>query len=262
LFITGLAMSVGYHRLFTHRSFETTTPIRVLLAAVASMAAQGPVISWVAIHRRHHQFADTNGDMHSPNVHGSSLLGRVRGFVHAHYTWMIDHEYPNVAHYAPDLLADRALVRTSRAYYRWIALGMIVPGVVGGAVTGTWLGALTGFLWGGPVRIVVLGQLIALLNSLLHVAGSQDYLLGDPNDNSRNSWLLGVIIWGEGWHNNHHAFPYSAWFGLAWYRFDISYGFISLLKLSGLAWNIKLPTRAQIRAKAANNGMAAASATE
>lgn len=240
--LTGLGVSAGYHRLFTHRSFQAASSIRVLLVVLGSMAALGPVISWVAMHRRHHEYADKPGDMHSPNLHGSSLAGRIRGFVHAHVSWMIKHEYPNILHYAPDLLNDTAIVRASRFYRSWVILGLVLPAGIGGIVASSWLGALNGFLWGGVVRIFVVGQSINALNSVLHTVGTRSFA---TRDNSRNSTLLGLLIWGEGWHHNHHTFPRSASFSLAWYRVDIAYWFILVLKALRLAWNVHVPTREQ-----------------
>lgn len=249
--LNGIGISAGFHRLFAHRSYTTTTPVRVALAILGCMGGQGAVISWAAMHRRHHSCADLEGDMHSPNLHGRDLKGRLRGFLHAHYTWMIRHEYPNVAHYAPDLLRDRALVRTGRLYRWWVLLGLAVPAALGGLLTQSWMGVLTGFLWGGVVRIFVVGHLMWSLNSFLHTIGRRPFVLREnPRDNSRNNAVLAVIAWGEGWHNNHHAFPYSASFGLAWYRIDIAYWFIRLLEKAGLARDVLVPSRERIKARA------------
>lgn len=247
--ITGLGISAGYHRLFTHRAYRTATPVRVALAVMGSMAALGPLISWSAMHRRHHQCADADGDMHSPNLHGKSLGGRLRGVVHAHLTWMIRHEYPNIAHYTPDLLEDRAVVRVSRRYQWWIVLGLALPAAIGGLVVGSPVGALNGFLWGGVVRMFVVAQSISALNSISHTIGSRPFRL---RDNSRNNLVLGLLVWGEGWHHNHHAFPTSASFGLSWHRIDLSYWLILLLKATGLAWEVKVPAREQIEARIAD----------
>ncbi|MBZ4397247.1 acyl-CoA desaturase [Myxococcus sp. MISCRS1] len=246
--ITGLGVSAGYHRFFTHRSFKAPTPVRVALAIMGSMAALGPVISWAAMHRRHHRLADRPGDMHSPNLHGADFGGRVRGLVHAHFTWMLQHEYPNIVHYVPDLLEDRAIVRASRHYQTWVVLGLVVPTAIGALVTRTWEGALAGFLWGGVVRMFVVAQSISALNSILHTLGSRPFQL---KDNSRNNPLLGMLIWGEGWHHNHHAFPRSASFALAWYRVDLSYWFIRLLERLGLATHVIVPTPEQKEARRA-----------
>jgi stearoyl-CoA desaturase (Delta-9 desaturase) len=244
--VTGLGVSAGYHRLFTHRSYKASTPVRIALAIAGSMAGLGPVISWVAMHRRHHQCADHDGDMHSPNLHGQSLRGRIRGFVHAHLSWMVRHEYPNIAYYTPDLLEDRPILRVSRHYQTWVLLGLAIPALAGGLATRSFMGALTGFLWGGMVRMFVVAQSISALNSVLHSMGRRRFKLPDQ---SGNSALLGALIWGEGWHHNHHAFPRSASFGLSWYCVDVSYWFILLLKRAGMAWDVIVPSREQIAAR-------------
>jgi stearoyl-CoA desaturase (delta-9 desaturase) len=245
-FVTGLGISAGYHRLFTHRAYKAAPSARVALAIMGSMAGLGPLISWSAMHRRHHQCADASGDMHSPNLHGTTLGGRLRGVVHAHLTWMIKHEYPNIVHYTPDLLEDRAILRVSRHYLSWVALGLAVPAAIGGLATASWIGALSGLLWGGVVRMFVVAQSISALNSISHTIGSRPYRL---RDNSRNNVVLGLLVWGEGWHHNHHAFPTSASFGLRWYRVDFSYWFIVMLKGVGLASELKLPARQQIESR-------------
>ena len=245
---TGLGITAGYHRLFAHQAFQTSTAVRVLLTIMGSMSGRGSMISWAAMHRRHHEVADKPGDMHSPNLHGAGLVNRVRGFIHAHYTWMLRHEYPNVAHYAPDLLRDRWLVWASRHYYGWVLLGLAIPTVIGGLVTMSWWGALTGFLWGGAVRMFVVEQAMSALNSILHTIGTRRFKL---DENSRNNVILGVLAWGEGWHNNHHAFPNSASFALRWFSIDLGYWFIRLLALFGLAWDVRVPGRDQITARAA-----------
>ena len=241
--VRGLGISAGYHRLFTHRAYKASKGVRVALAICGSMAGLGPVISWAAMHRRHHQFADKTGDMHSPNLHGTTFRGRVRGFLHAHVTWMVKHEYPNIAHYAPDLIEDRSIVMVSRGYQTWVVLGIAVPAVMGGLLSWSWWGVLSGALWGGLVRMFVVAQSISALNSVSHTIGSRPYR---TRDNSRNSYVLGLLIWGEGWHHNHHAFPSSASFGLAWYRIDLSYWLVLALRGLGLAWDVKVPSREQI----------------
>lgn len=246
--LTGLGVTAGYHRLFAHRSYKTVPAVRVLLTILGSMSGRGSMISWAAMHRRHHEVSDKPGDMHSPNLHGKGLFNRLRGFMHAHYTWMLKHEYPNVAHYAPDLLRDKALVKASRHYHTWVILGLAIPTVLGGVLTQSWMGALTGFLWGGVLRMFVVEQSMSALNSFLHTIGSQPFRL---DENSRNNAFLGLLVWGEGWHNNHHAFPNSASFGLAWHRIDLGYWFICLLKAMGLAWEIRVPNRDQIATRAA-----------
>ena len=256
--LTGLGVSAGYHRLFTHGAFRAATSVRVALAVLGSMAGLGPVVSWVAMHRRHHQLADKPGDMHSPNLHGETLGGRVRGFVHAHFTWAVKHEYPNIAHYTPDLLEDRPILRVSRHYQSWVMLGLLIPAVIGGVVGGSLISALNGLLWGGIVRMFVVGQSIAALNSVLHTMGRRRF---GTQDNSRNSWILGGLVWGEGWHNNHHAFPSSASFALKWYALDLSYWLIVVLERLGLATEVKRPSKANIESRDSRTPLGLATAT-
>jgi stearoyl-CoA desaturase (Delta-9 desaturase) len=242
--LTGLGLTVGYHRLFTHRAFSTSLPVSCLLIVMGSMAGRGPMLSWVAMHRRHHELSDHEGDLHSPNLHGQTLVGRLRGFLHAHLTWMIEHDYPNVAHYVPDLLADRTLLAVNRHYYSWVVLGLLIPAAIGGLAAGNAWGALCGFLWGGIVRMFVVEQSMSAINSVMHTFGRRPFVTRD--DNSRNLGLMALLAWGEGWHNNHHAFPYSAAFGLRWFEFDPGFRFIRLLEALGLAWNVKVPSAEKI----------------
>jgi stearoyl-CoA desaturase (delta-9 desaturase) len=248
--ITGFGLTVGYHRLFTHRAFSTSGVMSCIFIVMGSMAGRGPMISWVAMHRRHHELSDHEGDLHSPNLHGTGLLGRLLGFLHAHLTWMIEHDYPNVAHYVPDLMAERTLVAVNRRYHAWVLLGLLVPAAIGGFATGSPWGALTGFLWGGVVRMFVVEQSMSAVNSVMHTFGSRPFFTRD--DNSRNLGLMALLAWGEGWHNNHHAFPYSAAFGLRWYEFDPGFLLIRLLELTGLAWNVKVPSREKIALRRAH----------
>ncbi|AHH17990.1 putative fatty acid desaturase [Nocardia nova SH22a] len=246
--LTGIGVTVGYHRLFTHRSFHAAQPVALTLAVLGSMAGQGGVVSWVAIHRRHHECSDRDGDPHSPNLSGGGLAGRVRGLAHSHFLWMRRHEYPNIVHYAPDLLKNRPLVRVARWYYHWFALGMLAPGVVCGLITLSWQGFVGGVLWGGLVRVFVLEHIVWAINSLLHMFGTRPYR---SRENSRNGGVFALISLGESWHNNHHAFPESPSFGLDWYRLDPGYWVIRLLALAGLARDLKLPTPARRNAKRA-----------
>jgi stearoyl-CoA desaturase (delta-9 desaturase) len=243
--LTGLGLTVGYHRLFTHRAFATGVVTSCVFIIMGSMAGRGSMLSWVAMHRRHHELSDHEGDLHSPNLHGSTVLGRLLGFLHAHLTWMIEHDYPNVAHYVPDLMAERTLVAVNRHYYAWVLLGFLVPAAIGGVVTGTWWGAFAGLLWGGVVRMFVVEQsMSAIKNSVMHSFGTRPFVTRD--DNSRNLGVMALLAWGEGWHNNHHAFPYSAAFGLRWFEFDPGFLLIRLPEALGLAWNVKVPSHEKI----------------
>lgn len=233
--LTGLGVTVGYHRLFTHRTFKTTPAVQAVLAVLGSMAGQGAVISWVALHRRHHEYSDREGDPHSPNLAES----RWKGLLHSHFLWMRRHEYPNVVHYAPDLIKNRALVKVARGYYWWVALGLAVPALVGGLVDLSWQGAVSGLLWGGLVRIFVLEHIVWAINSFLHMWGTRPY---ESRENSRNGGIFALLTLGESWHNNHHAFPESPSFGLDWYRLDPGLWLIRSLQAVGLAWDLKIPT--------------------
>jgi stearoyl-CoA desaturase (Delta-9 desaturase) len=241
---TGLGLTVGFHRYFSHRSFATTRTVALALLVLGSMSARGPMISWAAMHRRHHQRSDREGDLHSPNLHGPGLLGRLHGFVHAHLTWMIRHDYPNVMHYVPDIMSDKAIVRWNRRYYGWVALGLVIPATIGGIAAGSLSGVVTGFLWGGMVRIFVVEHTMSTINSLCHVFGVRQFEVRD--DNSRNNAWLSLPTWGEACHNNHHAFPGSAAFGLRPYELDPGYWLIRGLEVLGLAWNVRVPSPAQI----------------
>ena len=245
--LTGLGLTVGYHRLFSHRAFAVPSPVAALLLILGSMAARGPMISWAAIHRRHHHLSDADGDSHSPNLHGPGPSGRLRGWLHAHLTWMIRHDYPNPRHYVPDLLTEPGLVRINRLYYVWIMLGLILPAAIGAGFGRGVSGLVDGFLWGGAVRLFVVEQSMSGINSFLHLFGSRSF---DPADNSRNSPWLGALAWGEGWHNNHHAYPYSAAFGLKWFQLDAGFWLIRGLQAVGLAWDVRLPKHSAARSVA------------
>jgi stearoyl-CoA desaturase (delta-9 desaturase) len=168
----------------------------------------------------------------------------LRGFLHAHLTWMIEHDYPNIAHYVPDLMAERPLVAVNRQYYVWVLLGLLVPAAIGGLATQSAWGVLSGFLWGGVVRMFVVEQTMSAINSVMHTFGTRPFATRD--DNSRNLGVMALLAWGEGWHNNHHAFPYSAAFGLRRFEFDPGFVLIRLMEMLGLAWNVKVPNYEKI----------------
>ena len=236
--ITGIGITVGYHRLFTHRAFKARDGVRTVLAFCGALAGQGPGISWAAIHRRHHELSDQGGDPHSPNLHGETLLGRIKGLIHAHYTWMIEHDYPNAAHYVTDLLKDKSILWVNRNYYPIALAGLLVPGLVCGAVTQRWDAAVSGILWGGFIRMAVLGHTIWAINSFLHRAGARPFA---TDDHSHNAGLVALLTFGESWHNNHHAFPTSAKFGLRHGWTDPGWWTICALKSIGMATDVRQP---------------------
>jgi len=236
--LSALGITVGYHRLFTHRSFETYRPVQFILAALGSMAAEGPLLRWVAFHRRHHQHSDTQDDPHTPHLQGNGFFGLIRGFWFAHLGWVFKPDPPNLSRYVRDLQQSALLRRVSALFPVWVALGLLIPAVLGGALTGTWTGAVLGLIWGGLARIFLVHHVTWSVNSVCHLWGGRPYRSGD---HSRNNFLFGILALGEGWHNNHHAFPTSARHGLRWWQVDVSYWVIRALNLSGLAWKIRLP---------------------
>jgi stearoyl-CoA desaturase (Delta-9 desaturase) len=234
--LTVVGVTVGYHRLFTHRSFETNKVVQFVLAVLGSMAAEGPLLKWVAVHRRHHQHSDTHKDPHSPHEQGAGFLGLLRGLWHAHVGWFFQPDPPNLPHYVKDLHQSRLLRTASKLFPLWVTLGVLLPAVLGGLLTGTWLGILTGMLWGGLARIFLVHHVTWSINSICHLWGRRPFRTGDD---SRNNFIFGALGFGEGWHNNHHAFPTSARFGLRWWQIDLGYWFIRALELLGLATEVK-----------------------
>jgi stearoyl-CoA desaturase (Delta-9 desaturase) len=235
--VTALGVTVGFHRLFTHRSFATTRWIRGVLAALGSAAIEGPVISWVADHRKHHAFSDLEGDPHSPHVdHGVGWRGALRGLAHAHVGWLFIHTQRGARkRYAPDLIADPVVSRVDRTFVFWALGGLGAAFALGWLIGGTLTAALTGLLWGGAVRVLVVHHVTYSINSLCHFFGRRRF---DTGDESRNLAWLSVLSMGEAWHNNHHAFPTSAAHGLRWYEFDVSGLVIRGLERVGLAWDV------------------------
>jgi stearoyl-CoA desaturase (Delta-9 desaturase) len=242
--LTAFGITVGFHRLFTHRSFETNIVVKVIFAILGSMALQGPMLKWVAMHRRHHQFSDTTNDPHSPHHHGHGIWGLLRGAWHAHIGWLFDAEPENLMAYVPDLHKNRTLRITSNLFLLWVMLGLAIPAVLGGLLTWSWRGALTGLIWGGLIRIFLVHHVTWSVNSACHLWGSRPFRSADE---SRNNAIFGVLAMGEGWHATHHAFPTSARHGLRWWQIDLSYWLIRGLKFVGLAWDVRLPTRESVR---------------
>jgi stearoyl-CoA desaturase (delta-9 desaturase) len=235
--LTGLGITVGFHRYLTHRAFKTKRPVRAALAILGSAAVEGPVISWVADHRKHHAFADVPGDPHSPHVdHGVGLLGALRGLAHAHLGWLYDHSQRGLkTRYAPDLMNDPLIRFVDRTFVLWVLAGLAVPFGLGWAIGGSLHTALTGLLWGGLVRMFVLHHVTYSINSLCHYFGRRDY---DTDDESRNLAWLAPLSFGESWHNNHHAFPTSFRHGLRFWQVDPGAALIWTLEKFGLAWDV------------------------
>ncbi|MCO6456028.1 MAG: fatty acid desaturase [Pirellulaceae bacterium] len=246
--LTGLGVTVGLHRLFTHRSFDAPRWVQAIWLALGAAAAQGPPLEWCATHRRHHELSDQAGDPHSPHQHGAGWWGAIRGLMHAHFGWFFVHNVSpsTLQRYVPDLLQDPLLVRVSSLYPLWILLGLLLPALIGLLATGSWMGAWLGLLWGGLARICFVHHITWSINSICHTFGSQDFA---SDDQSRNNFICGAFGHGEGWHNNHHAFPYSARHGLQWWQFDLSWLVIQAMKCLGLAWSIRTPSAKAIEAR-------------
>jgi stearoyl-CoA desaturase (delta-9 desaturase) len=243
---TGFGVTIGYHRLFTHKSFETSRVMQAIFAVLGSMAVEGPVFKWVAQHRMHHQHSDEEHDPHSPHLHGHGFVGLIKGLWHSHVGWLFVKDYCNLSKYIPDLMASRALTWISKTFTVWVVIGLLLPTVLCGLFTVSWYGALLGFIWGGLARIFLVHHITWSINSVCHLWGSQDYR---SHDESRNNVVFGVLAMGEGWHNNHHAFPTSARHGLAWWQIDVSYYVIRAMEVVGLAWKVRVPAPAALEAK-------------
>lgn len=235
--LTAVGITVGFHRLLTHRSFQTSKPVEYLFAVAGSMAVQGPVISWVADHRKHHAHTDEEGDPHSPHVgHGSGVRGVLTGLWHAHSGWLMSTQgRADWKRYAPDLYEDRGMRTISRRFVSLVLLSLALPALAGYAVSGTLAGAATGLLWGGLVRIFFVHHVTWSVNSVCHFFGTRRF---DTEDRSTNVFWLALPSLGESWHHNHHAFPRSAVHGLRRREIDPSALIIGAMEKLGLARNV------------------------
>jgi stearoyl-CoA desaturase (delta-9 desaturase) len=247
--LTGLGVTVGFHRHFTHRSFKAKPAVRVALGVMGSAAIEGPLISWVADHRKHHAFADVPGDPHSPHVdHGVGWAGALRGLLHAHMGWLFVHDQRGARkRYAPDLLADPAIRMVDRLFPLWAVGGLALAFGLGAAIGRSVDAGLTGLLWGGGVRLLLLHHVTYSINSICHVFGRRRF---GTDDESRNVFWLALPSLGESWHNNHHAFPTSASHGLRRREVDPSALVIGALESCGLAWDVQRASPERQRGKA------------
>jgi stearoyl-CoA desaturase (Delta-9 desaturase) len=249
---TGHGITVGFHRLFTHSSFRANRALRATLAIAGSMAVEGPVISWVADHRRHHAHSDAEGDPHSPWRFGTSTRAVAKGLAWAHMGWFLSDEKTNPERYAPDLLRDRDIARISRLFPLWVALSLGLPTLIGGLVTWSWTGALTAYLWAGVVRLMVLHHATFSINSICHVAGKRPFTSRDRAGNVR---ALAVLSMGESWHNLHHADPTCARHGVDPGQLDSSARLIRWFEIAGWATKVRWPEASRLdRRRAADPG--------
>ena len=234
---TGFGITVGFHRHFTHRSFKTSRPVRAILAVLGSAAIEGPVISWVADHRKHHTFADQEGDPHSPHVdHGVGFRGAFKGLLHAHVGWLFIHTQRGLRRrYARDLVDDPIVNFVDRKFIYWVVGGLAASFLLGWAIGGSLYAGLTGLLWGGAVRMLVVHHVTFSINSLCHFFGRRRF---ETDDESRNLLWLAPFSFGESWHNNHHAFPTSAEHGMRKWELDWSALLIRAMERVGLVWDV------------------------
>lgn len=217
--IAGHGVTVGFHRCFTHKAFHAKRWVRSGLAVAGSMAIEGPILRWVADHRKHHRFSDRDGDPHSPWRYGRNLRALSRGFLYSHVGWLFDIEQTSQQKFAPDLCQDRALVRISRTFPLWVVLSMFIPPALGGLWSWSWQGALSAFFWGSLVRVALLHHVTFSINSVCHITGRRQF---NTRDESRNVWWLALPSMGEAWHNFHHAAPTSARHGVGRLEIDTS----------------------------------------
>ncbi|HCU93527.1 MAG TPA: acyl-CoA desaturase [Actinobacteria bacterium] len=243
--ITGLGVTVGYHRYFTHRSFRAAPALRIALALAGSMAFEGSLIAWVGTHRRHHAFSDRPGDPHSPYRFGTSFGGMLRGLLHAHMGWMFHADPTPAERYVPDLLADRTLRKISGAFPALSVVSLAIPFALGWAIGGDLRAALLALLWGGAVRIALLQHITWSVNSLCHVIGSRPFSTR-RFDRATNLWPLALLSFGESWHNLHHSDPTSARHGVGRGQIDLSAGLIALFERLGWAANVRWPSPERI----------------
>jgi stearoyl-CoA desaturase (Delta-9 desaturase) len=235
--VTVQGVTLGFHRLLTHRSFQTYKPVQYALAIVGSMAVEGPVMNWVADHRKHHAHTDQEGDPHSPHVgHGDGVTGALRGLWHAHVGWLWSTHGEARAHkYAKDLVEHKGMRVINRRFPLIVVASLLIPAVLGGLLSWSFKGAFTGLVWGGFVRIFFQHHVTWSVNSVCHFFGKRRF---DVEDHSTNVFWLAIPSFGESWHHNHHAFPRSAAHGLRWYEVDPSAMLIRLMRRVGLAWNV------------------------
>ena len=237
--VSGMGVTVGFHRCFTHGSFRPKRGLKIALALAGQLALQGSVIDWVADHRRHHAFSDREGDPHSPWLFGTSAAAVAKGFWHAHMGWIFDRDLTNQKRFTPDLLADRDVVAVNRRFAACTAFSLLAPALLGGLITGSWAGALSAFFWAGLVRVAVLHHVTWSVNSICHMIGERPF---STRDKSANFWPLALMSFGESWHNLHHADPTCARHGVLRGQIDISARTIWLFEKFGWATKVRWPS--------------------
>ncbi len=236
-------ITIGFHRYVAHKSFKTSRFFEGVLMISGSMALEGPLLFWVSTHRRHHRYADEQGDPHSPNLSGRSIVGKLKGLWYAHIPWMFSDQESKTTVFAPDVLRDRRLYSYNRTYPIWGLVGLLVPAVIGWAVGGSLAAALSGFIFGGLARVFVANQAAWCVGSVSHMIGSRPFA---NRDDSANNWPVAFFTFGEGLQNNHHAFPGAYRHGMRWWEPDVSGWVIWMLAKSHIVWDLHMPSRTTI----------------
>jgi stearoyl-CoA desaturase (delta-9 desaturase) len=236
--VSGHGVTVGFHRYFTHGSFKANRALKIALAVAGSLAIEGPVIRWVADHRRHHAFSDREGDPHSPWRYGETLPALAKGLLFAHMGWMFDVERTNTRRYTPDLLKDRDIVAISLFFPAFVATSLLLPAALGGLLSWSWQGAVTAFFWASLVRVALLHHVTWSINSICHAIGEQPF---KSRDHSGNVWWLALLSGGESWHNLHHADPTCARHGVLRGQIDSSARMIWAFEKLGWASDVRWP---------------------
>jgi stearoyl-CoA desaturase (Delta-9 desaturase) len=248
-YLTGLGVSVGLHRYFTHGSFKATRWFKIALAIAGSLAIEKPVITWVADHRRHHKYSDRDGDPHSPWRFGNDAKALARGLVYAHIGWMFDGDITSEEKFCPDWLADSDVVAISRWFPGLVAVSLLAPALIGGLWSMSWQGAVTAFFWATLVRIAFLHHVTWSINSICHTFGKAEF---EVRDKSRNVSWLAILSFGESWHNLHHADPTCARHGVLRGQIDIAARVIWLAEKAGWAYDVRWPEEARLASKQAD----------
>ena len=244
--IAGLGISMGFHRHFTHSSFKASKPLRLALGIAGSMAIEGPVLVWVADHRRHHKYSDKEGDPHSPWRFGNDWRALTKGFFYAHVGWLFDPSRTSQEKFCPDLLADRPIRRISGLFPLWAAISLLAPALIGGLWSMSLTGAITAFFWASLVRICLLHHVTWSINSVCHTFGNEDF---EVRDKSRNVAWLAIPSFGESWHNLHHADPTCARHGALAGQIDIAARVIWWAEKLGWAWDVRWPDEERLTGK-------------
>ena len=244
--VTGMGITMGFHRHFTHSSFKAARPLHVSLAIAGSLAIEGPVLVWVADHRRHHKYSDKEGDPHSPWRFGNDWKALSKGLLYAHMGWMFNPNRTSQQKFCPDLLADPPIRRVSSTFPLWVAVSLLAPALIGGLWSMSLAGALTAFFWASLVRICLLHHVTWSINSVCHTFGNEDF---DVRDKSRNVAWLAIPSFGESWHNLHHSDPTCARHGALEGQIDISARAIWIAEKLGWAWDVRWPDEQRLSGK-------------